>query len=227
MQSRLSELVRMAKDAGAEVLDKHQKSGRAYVELKAPNGVARKFSISLSPNDARGDLNERSRIRRFMNENDPAAREPEPVKPRADAPEALNPVIPQPQPRRTITVSQQTSSKAGAAKASQAIKPSTTTAERELTHAEFYQLCEWIKGAVLTNFASAEVMALAASQVIGQTVSEATLRETMTLVKVEEPEQWKPQEPDHVVVARQLDALMKRLGEEASPAFSRLMEALS
>ncbi|MCM2248714.1 hypothetical protein, partial [Klebsiella pneumoniae] len=66
-------------------------------------------------------------------------------------------------------MSQQTSSKAGPAKASQ-VKPSTTTAERELTHAEFYQLCEWIKSAVLTNFASAEVMALAASQVIGQTV---------------------------------------------------------
>ncbi|WP_227461624.1 hypothetical protein [Cupriavidus pauculus] len=227
MQSRLSELVRMAKDAGAEILDKHQKAGRASIELKAPNGVTRKFSISLSPNDARGDLNERSRIRRFMNENDPAAQKPEPVEPPANGPEPLNPVIPQPQPRRTITVSQQTSSKAGAAKSSQAIKPSTATAERELTHAEFYALCEWIKAAKLSEFASAEVMAHIGLQVIGQTISEATLRETMALVKIEEPEHWKPQEPDHIIVARELDALMKRLGEPASPAFSRLIGALS
>jgi hypothetical protein len=96
----------------------------------------------------------------------------------------------------------------------------------QLTPAEFYKLCEWTKAANWAGIANIEAAATLASTHVKQAVSETVLREAMAATETAEPEHWTVLPEPHVVVARELDSLMKLLGHERSRLFARMMELL-
>lgn len=194
-QSRLRDLVDMVKDAGLAVVQHYSKAGRVCVDVRAPNGVERTFAISLRPGDARGDLNEHAKIRRFARENTP-------IPPAVELPP---PVV---KPKDDMK------------------KPTETAAATELTPREFYRLCEWLKQANAASVSGLDVLARAASEAIGQPVSEAAMREAMEATDTAEPDAWNPLPEPHVVLARELEALLKQLGTDPSPLFKRMLTSL-
>ncbi|ACR14994.1 hypothetical protein BcepIL02_gp01 [Burkholderia phage BcepIL02] len=204
-RSRIRNLVEMVKDAELEVVRHYSKDGRVCVDVRAPNGVERAFAISLRPGDVRGDLNEQSKIRRFARENTP-------IPPAVDIPA---PVVTVKQKRSIVKP------------ADQKAETPASTAAQQLTPIEFYRLCEWLKQANAASVSGLDVLARAASEAIGQQVSEAAMREAMEATDTAEPDAWNPLPDPHVVLAREIEALTKALGHEPSPMFRRLLEALA
>lgn len=194
-QSRLRDLATMLKDAGLDVVESYPKAGRVHVQAAAPNGVTRSFSLSLKPSDARGDLNEQAKIRRFARENTP-------IPPAVELPP---PVV---TPKADMT------------------KNTAPEAAQELTPREFYRLCELLKKVDLTTVASLEVAARHMSAELDLKISEQILCEAMEATDTQEPDAWHPLPEPHVIMARELEALMKSLGQEPSPTFRRLLAAL-
>jgi hypothetical protein len=203
-QSRTRTLVNMVKDAELEVVQHYSKAGRVCVDVRAPNGVERMFAISLRPGDARGDLNEQGKIRRFARENTPT-------------PPAVE--IPAP----VVTVKQKRSIMKPA---DQKAETPASTAAQQLTPIEFYRLCEWLKKQTVADFASVDALALAGAQYMGESVSEGTIREAMQATGTAEPESWTALPDPHVVLARELEALLKQLGTDPSPTFRRFLASL-
>ncbi|MGH8432527.1 MAG: hypothetical protein ACREUF_19230 [Solimonas sp.] len=156
--------------------------------------------MPLKDGDARNDMNNRSSIRRWA---------------------SLNAV-----PSFTAKAKPDTDENKTTVKAANKTAAAPTPAEHELSRAEFFRLCEWVRTAINATVPNLEALSIAATKHIGHAVSEETVREAMELTSTPEPEHWKPIEP-HVVVARELDALMKSLGQPTSPAFKRLMESLA
>lgn len=194
-QSRVRDLVEMVKEAGLEVVQHYAKPGRACVDARAPNGLEKMFAVSIKPSDARGDLNEQSKIRRFARENTP-------IPPAVELPP---PVV---TPKENMK------------------KGSEAVAAQELTPREFFKLCEWLKSRNCGSVSGLDVLARAASSDLGLTVSEAIMREAMEATDTKEPDAWHPLPDPHTVLARELEALMKSLGQEPSTTFKRLLATL-
>ncbi|AOJ09643.1 hypothetical protein [Burkholderia mayonis] len=203
-QSRTRVLVDMVKDAGLEVLQHYGKSSRVCVDARAPNGAERTFNLSLRQGDLRGDLNQQAEIRRWARANMP------PSPPAVDLPKPTITV----KPRRS-TVKKQNDT------------PQPSTTEQELTPREFYRLCEWLKQADCATVSGLDVLARAASNALGQEIGAETMKDAMDATETPEPDAWNPLPEPHVVVARELDALMRQLGHEPSAHFRRLLSALS
>jgi hypothetical protein len=191
----------MVKDEGLEVVQHYSKPGRICVEAQAPNGVKQTFALTRNNGDVRGDQNERSRIRRFTRENTP-------IPPAVEIPP---PVI---TPKRSIV------------KKSDSQEPSSTAA-KDLTPIEFYKLCEWLKGINCATLSGIDVLSRAASSALGQEISELTMREAMTATETPEPDAWHPLPDPHVVLARELEGLLKELGHQPSPTLRRLLATMA
>jgi hypothetical protein len=205
MHSRTKELIEMAREAGLEPIAQFSAGSRLVVEARAGNGVTRQFQLQRKPGDQCGDLNERARMRRFGREN--------------PAPDTETPT---PEPSLEADMK-------GQAKLSVANGASHTASDAaiELTPTEFYKLCEHTKGVAWDQMSDLEAFAQAASTAIGHTVSEATAKEAMEATGTATPEHWMaPLEP-HVVLARELSALLTQLGHQPSRHFTRLLEQIS
>lgn len=105
-------------------------------------------------------------------------------------------------------------------------KPTETAAATELTPREFYRLCELLKKVDLSTVASIEVAARHMGAELDMKISEEVLREAMEATDTPEPDAWNPLPEPHVVLARELEALLKQLGTDPSPQFKRLLAAL-
>jgi hypothetical protein len=106
-------------------------------------------------------------------------------------------------------------------------EPEPTPATRELTPIEFYKLCEWVKATDLSRSGEIEVAVIRATDALQCAVSEPAFREAMQAVGKTEPDDWTKVEEPHVVVARELYAVMQELGHSPSLAFCRLMQSLA
>lgn len=201
--SRTRDFVNMIRSAGLDVIRTYQKHSSIYADVRAPNGVETSFFVLARQGAGRDDLDCLARMRRFARQNP------------APTPEA----VPIPEPVVTVKPKRRI------------VKPTTTeaaaaTAAAELTPIEFYRLCEWIKGLDMAGIPSLDALTIDAMKKIGQAVSEASVREAMQATETDEPEHWNPLPEPHVVVARELAAFMKKLGEEPSPQFARLMQTI-
>jgi hypothetical protein len=106
------------------------------------------------------------------------------------------------------------------------LKKDETAAAQELTPIEFYRLCEWVKLARMNLHPNLAALALAASHDIGQTVSERAMGEAMQATNTKDPDHWTPLADPHTILARELEALLKQLGQPQSSQFTRLLETL-
>ncbi|MFA9283735.1 hypothetical protein ACCQ08_03050 [Comamonas sp. SY3] len=218
MDRRQKDIVTMAEHAELAVVCSEKKNGRQYLTAQADNGVKRTFSISLgSRSDARGDLNELSDMKRFARENrsqEAAANQP------LEAPKA-----PEPKPAPVIKIKP--------ARKASATTMSTNTARftkapavQSLSHADFYRVCEWVKGQDLARVPSLEALAMLAGQHLGSAVPEDEMTVVMNTIGISEPQHWADPTEPNAILARELLTIMKKLGESPSPAFKRLADSL-
>lgn len=70
-KKRWQSLIEMAMEVGARAVSEVTVTGGTHIVLSvtAPNGVARKFFMAMTPSCRRADLNNRSLIRRFCRSN--------------------------------------------------------------------------------------------------------------------------------------------------------------
>ena len=188
MKKRNAELVTMAESAGLKVMSMHEKGGRVYAHCVAPNGVERPFSIVASkPSDVRGDMNEHALMKRFARQNPAPYKKPEPIAESEMTTAQTTPA--QPEAPQAVTY--------------------TTLAPRD-----FYRLCEWLKGQKMANIPSFDALHMLAAREIGESMlSPAELREAMDVTGTQEPASWKLPADPALLVAYELVAFMKRLGE--------------
>lgn len=217
MDRRQKDLRTMAEHAELAVVSFDRKGGRLYAIMVAENGVQRTFSISIgSRSDPRGDLNELGAMKRFARENRLQTDAPgtNPHMPAAPA------ASPQSNDRKTRPMTATTKKSTLTMAAVQA------AAAPSLTAVNFYRVCEWLKTQNLTTVPSLEGLAMLAGQWLGQAVPEDEMKLVLDTIGTKEPAHWsEPTEPN-AIVARELLHIMKKLGEEPSPAFKRLTASL-
>ncbi|MFM0608628.1 hypothetical protein PQR05_29280 [Paraburkholderia sediminicola] len=223
MQNRIRDIVNMVKAFELELIQHYMKNGRACADVRAPNGVESTFSLSTGGgSDPRGDQIAQQKMRRFARAN--AAQESAAATPPAIAAHAAPIASRNQTPKRTILKTTTKTAEAISRIGAELAKAPVTMAAQDLTPTEFYRLCEWTKQqGTMAAHPNREAIALAATSMIGHTVSEDTIREAMEATEMKEPDHWTPPEEPNVILARELSALMKQLGNEPSPQFSRLL----
>ncbi|WP_109479127.1 hypothetical protein [Paraburkholderia sp. C35] len=211
MTNRTRDLVQMAKAVGLDVIKHYQKDSRIFVDTRAANGVTRAFNITKSPNDIRGDVNERARMKRFVNEN------PAPTAPTPETPK-----------RKTLTVKKADSTPISPDAAPAPAAAPVSTAAQELTQKEFYRLCSFVEqGEGPAQYSSLEAYAMRVSGVMGQTVSEDAIREAMDVTGTATPDRWLPTLDPSAVLIKEMHALIESLGHKPSADFKRLFASVA
>lgn len=230
MDKRHKEMQTLLANAGLEAGRIYDQKGRVHGEGTAPNGRTQVFSLSGgSRGDPRGDLNEHARMKRFAKANPKlttAASQPTQLQ---AALQRASILAAPPIEKRRITIDLEQPESAPPASdppppstmTMPAPKPTPTAAAkqiRKLTQIEFYQLCEWLKGAKLQDVATFAELERLAHKGTDIDVSASTIREAYAATKLELPEKLRaPAPPDHVVVAKILSDFMRKLGEAPPP----------
>jgi hypothetical protein len=227
MHRRIREIETMIRQAGLQMDGTSPaKTGGVYrVIAKAANGQMHTFFVSEQPG-GRADKNNLADMRRFAAKNpgtlvgslgsamlNAARKEHEPIKhvarmappPPPAAPEPSPTAAPAPAPVEPSTPTETTMSKP--------IRPTKV----QVTHAQFFKLCEWLKTAdISTRFSYVEVARLA-SETLQFGVSPYAAENAMNTLEmklVERPRSTSPDKDRVRILARALSDLMAELGKE-------------
>lgn len=218
MDRRQKDIMTMADAADLVVVRCEKRNSRQYATLLAENGVQRDFSISIGRGgDVRGDLNSVGAMKRFARENRVlTASEAEEPMPSAPAAPPQQPAAPE-RPSQIMS----TDTKKNTMKL-----PVKTTAAPSLSPVTFYKACEWLKGQKLATVPCLEALTMLAGQHLGDAVTEDEMKLVMETIGAAEPQHWSEPTDPQAILARELLTVMKKLGEDPSPAFKRLAESL-
>ena len=215
MNKRQREVKAMFRRAGLVIIKTGSTgSGHISVTAEAPNGVSRKFSISRTVSDYRGDKNQEQQLIRFAQEN----QAPGPIE---QAVQEAMPPLPQPEPPITVTLPAELMPATPIHPTKPEImstpKQTPKYTKHQTSHAEFYRLCEWIKTADLSGVHTYTAAAQLASKHVGFPVPVTAIQNAMeaTGVKLPEPPQKQPRDRTQIV-ARELANLLRELGKEPS-----------
>jgi hypothetical protein len=213
MTNRTKDIMDMARAVGLDPIRAFQRASSTCCECEAPNGNTSTFRLRTTKTSVADDNECMSHMKRFFRQNQkPDNQEPEPEAVKTEP--------------NIITVPKRSTYMTKAAPAPEPAPAQESVADRELTPREFFRVATWVQGCVMPTFPSLQAFALAATKHFSLPVSEAVMQEIMVEAGVPEPDSWNPPLEPHVVVARELAAMMERLGEKPSTQFSRLMETL-
>ncbi|GER16732.1 hypothetical protein [Variovorax boronicumulans] len=238
MHKRTRDITTMAEVAGLVLLRTYSSKARLCADARAPNGVEMTFSLSTGTrSDVRGDLNEQAKMKRFARLNPAPVPSPTEIAARAIERAAKPSVevirkrtrvtaVPAPLAAAPITapVASQPPSPPSLSTMTTKIDTPANNPVRDFTPAEFYRLCEWLKAQDLKLLPSFDALVLVASQKFGQPVSEATLKEAITVTERVEPEHWSPPTDPTVILADALATFMRSLGVEPPKTLMTLLQ---
>lgn len=197
-------------------------SGNIALLLRAPNGQAQKFFCSPTSGDPHAAKNNAAAFRKFAQAN-PAKQAPAAAAP-APKPAAAQVSVDTTQPAPTIIVIPTPAT----TPATTMPKPIPKTTKSQLSHQQFFKLCEWTKTA---NFKGVHFFAEASRRAtagVGFSVSDGAIKNALeaTGIKLEPAPNRPVQKADGMrILARELVAMMEDLGRPVPDDLAALAKA--
>ncbi|WP_418122263.1 hypothetical protein [Variovorax sp. 160MFSha2.1] len=203
IQKRKRDLDTLVERCGLELLQTSM-TGQGHLKLtvRAPNGKTRAFAVASTPSDWRGEKNQEAEFKRFARDNQQLT---------TAVAEAMSNVLPLIRPEKVETE----------VPAPKQIE----TVERQMSHLEFYRLCEWLKTAGLDKqpYTIVEVI-VKAQTALGFSMSEAQVREGLAIVGLTLTAPTVTQLQAVECMLAEMHRLMKGLGHVPSNDFLSLAQ---